>query len=65
MHPIDMSLCDCDCKGATVEFRGLGKDRQYRICPNWKEPGHLTEAEIKKAIGNERGWIMPHSGRFA
>lgn len=53
-----------ECGGVTIEFRGLGLDTQYRVCPRWKEPGHKTESECKAELRERRGAIRP-SGRYA
>jgi len=50
------------CGGATVTFRGEGKDAQYRVCLRWKEPGHLAEDEIQARIREVMDVVCP-SGR--
>lgn len=47
-----MSACP-ECDGRTVEFRGRGTETQYRICPRWREPGHLSREEIAERIAVE------------
>lgn len=39
-----------ECQGKTIETRGSGMDLQYRVCSRWKEPGHLSAAEITNAL---------------
>ncbi len=51
-----------ECEGRTVEFRGQGKMTQTKLCPRWREPGHLSEAECKAKIGMVVDAVMP-SGR--
>ncbi len=53
-----------ECQGLTVNYSGKGLDTQYRICSQWQELGHKTEAEIKQEIAKLQRAIRP-SGRFA
>lgn len=46
-----MSMSTCtECDGRTVEFRGSGSRTEYRICPRWREPGHLSREEIAERL---------------
>jgi len=56
-------LCP-ECQGQTVMFIGSGKNMQYKICPRYTEPGHKSEEEIIRMIGQVRLLINP-SGRLA
>ena len=51
------------CQGETVRFRGKGKSMVYELCPNRKEPGHLSYDEIMVKVNAMRDVICP-SGRF-
>ena len=53
------------CNGDTIRFRGTGLDTESWLCPNWKEPGHLTESEIRRRKREEMAHWAPPSGRFA
>ena len=53
-----------DCQGLTIQYRGKGKDSDYRVCPRWQEPRHLTETEITDSLQSFRRAVNP-SGRFA
>jgi hypothetical protein len=53
-----------ECKGASIEFRGLGLDTQYKICSRYKEPGHLTWDEMQAKFSERLKMLRP-SGRFA
>jgi hypothetical protein len=61
---VDFGPCP-ECRGLTIEFRGTGKNVQYRICTRWEEPGHLSEEEVKKKLWEKTMAHMPPSGRFA
>jgi hypothetical protein len=55
----DKSADTCpECEGRTIEFRGSGKNLQRRLCTRWKEPGHLTEEEVRTRVREEmdRAW---------
>ena len=63
--PLTPPMPDCpDCHGATVTFRGHKWDFQYRICVHYREPGHLTWAEVRQRISAARKADNP-SGRLA
>lgn len=47
-----MNTCT-ECDGRTVEFRGSGASAEYRICPRWREPGHLSRDEIAERLAVE------------
>ncbi len=53
-----------ECCGATVQFCGRGLNLEYRICSRYKEPGHITESEIREKIAAARTEARP-SGRYA
>jgi len=53
-----------ECQGHTVQFRGSGRDTQYKICTRYREKGHKTDAEIDAAIAAVREANYPASGRF-
>lgn len=53
-----------DCGGTTLEFRGVGKDTEYRLCPRWQEPGHMSKDEMRAKIRSLVADLNP-SGRFA
>jgi hypothetical protein len=53
-----------ECGGRTIEFRGTGLNTQYRVCPRFREPGHLSEDEMVNALATARGNLTP-SGRTA
>ena len=53
-----------DCGGTSVQFRGSGSNMQFRICPRYREAGHLSEQEIRDVIAEHRMAARP-SGRFA
>jgi hypothetical protein len=53
-----------ECNGTTIEFRGTGLDRQYKICSRYQEPGHLSEQRLRDAIRDAIVVGRP-SGRFA
>lgn len=49
-----------ECGGATVQFRGQGRDLAYRVCSRWLERGHLDEHTVRQKIREERrrhGWV--------
>lgn len=54
-----------ECGGATVMFRGKGLDREYKVCSQWEQPGHLTLEEIRAKIGQDARLSAPPSGRWA
>ena len=64
MHETNGDARCPECGGRTVEFRGRGLDMNYRICSRYTEPGHKSEADIRKAIADVRHAVRP-SGRFA
>lgn len=53
-----------DCQGRTIEFKGKGLESQYRICPRWTEPGHLTSQEVQARLFRYMQSVRP-SGRWA
>lgn len=53
-----------ECCGKTVEFRGNGRNLEYRVCSRYKEPGHITMLEIRAKVAAACGMARP-SGRFA
>ncbi len=53
-----------ECKGVTVEFRVHGLNTEHKICSRWREPGHLSEAEIREKI-RAVTVALRSSGRFA
>jgi hypothetical protein len=61
-EPIEAQCVECG--GQTIEFRFAGKDTQYRLCPRWREPGHLSESELRTELQAERLAASP-SGRQA
>jgi hypothetical protein len=48
----------------TILIRGIGRDAQFMVCPLWREPGHLTEDEIREKLAQIRQRLNP-SGRMA
>lgn len=64
MHDNLTSATCSECSGDTVQFRGSGLSMQYRICSRYKEPGHISEEEIKTRIAERRCAVRP-GGRFA
>lgn len=48
----------------TIMMRGIGRDTQFKVCPFWREPGHLEEHEIRAALERIRRALNP-SGRTA
>lgn len=48
----------------TIMLRGTGRDTQFMVCPLWREPGHLSEAEIRAKLAQIRHRLNP-SGRTA
>lgn len=64
-EPADMASVCTECGGASVEFRGSGKDTQYKVCSRYAEPGHLTKGQISARIRDVRAGNEPSSGRFA
>lgn len=61
----DMTDKCSQCGGNTIKFRFTGKERQYWICPRWKEPGHLNEDEMRAKYVKDAKKHAPPSGRFA
>ncbi len=52
------------CGGQTIQFRGLGLDTEYKLCPNYLEPGHKTIEECRVIFTRMNRLIFP-SGRVA
>jgi hypothetical protein len=59
----DKATC-AECGGETIAFKGIGLNAQYWICPQYAEPGHLSEDEVKVRLAEFRTTVGP-SGRFA
>lgn len=59
----ELAACT-ECKGLTIEFRGSGLDRQYKICSKYRERGHLSEEQLRARIREAVTAGRP-SGRFA
>jgi hypothetical protein len=59
-----VSKCE-HCGGDTIRFRGTGLDTESWLCPRWRDPGHLSEAEIRARKRQEMAGLYPSSGRFA
>lgn len=53
-----------ECTGTTIMLRGSGLDTQFKVCSRRKEPGHLTEDEIRERLASIRQRLNP-SGRTA
>jgi hypothetical protein len=57
---LDAAPCP-ECGGASIRFRGTGKNLQHNWCSRWQEPGHLSEAEIRQRISEEMDRAWPRS----
>jgi hypothetical protein len=53
-----------NCGNQTIQFRGRGQDLEYMICPRYREPGHLSDAEVKERFLLEKNRHAPSSGRY-
>lgn len=42
------------CNSETVQFKGKGRNLQYRICEDWDKPGHHTRDEVARRIQERR-----------
>lgn len=58
----------CICKGRSVEFRGEGKNTQYRLCALYRDShhpeGHLSLGDARALIEERMQNIKPNR-RFA
>ena len=43
-----------ECDGETVQFRGAGRELQYRICSRVEQAGHLNQEQIAQLITARR-----------
>lgn len=54
-----LTVCP-ECEGRGVDFKGSGRDTQYRYCSKINEPGHVPSpaeatARVQRVVGSLRG----------